>query len=100
MTSLSKWLALFRVARRRGPPLRSDLIQVGRRQRIISGSQVLQVLGGLPAVEYVSFQPFHTGDLRQENVRVRYVRPAQLTEPYGQRVRMLKQAKPLLKGIQ
>src|SRR5947209_674786 len=97
MASLSERLALLRVVRRWGPPLRSDLIEVGCRQRIIPGSQVLQVLGILPAVEYVGFQPFHTGDFRQENVRVWYISPAQLAEPFRQSESMLEEIEPLMK---
>src|SRR5262249_6531285 len=58
MASLSERLALFRIERRRGPVLGSDPVEAGRRQGVIPSGQVLEVVGGLPAVEYVYLQPF------------------------------------------
>lgn len=61
---LSERLTLFRVPRVRRSALRANLIEFGRRQRVIAGSQIFQIFRALPAIEHASFQSLHAGDFR------------------------------------
>src|SRR5438309_1583407 len=91
-------LALVRVVRCWGPPVRPNLVELGRRQRVIPGGEGFQVVSRLPLVEHAGFQPLHADNFRQKNLRIGDVRAAKLAEPCTHGMRILKQTKALVEG--